>query len=63
MPKFIASWETYYGVSHEIVDAETLDDARDYAFNKYIDEEWEDNLDGWSHATEYTKEKAEELGI
>jgi len=61
MKKYIINWDAGYGESYEIVEAESLAEAKNIAEEKW-QEEVESNRYG-VNAEEYTKELAEEYGI
>lgn len=60
MPKFIIRWNSGYGNSFEVVDADDIEDANEKAYSSWHDEV-ESNAD--YDAVEYTEENADEAGL
>ena len=60
MGKYIIRWNTGYGDSAEVVEAENIDEAYKIAY-----EQWRDEAEGNADysAEEYTKEEAENYGL
>ena len=60
MPKFIIEWNAGFGPSYETVEAEDLEKATRHAY-----EQWREEAEGQAEysAEEWTKEKAEDLGL
>ena len=60
MQKFIITWDTGYGDSHMIVEADDIDEANTIAY-EYWREDAENNAK--YSAEEYTKELAQDLNL
>lgn len=60
MPKYIIRWNAGYGDSYDVVEADSLDDAHDMAYQSWNDEA---QSQAEYDAEEYTDELAEEYGV
>lgn len=60
MPKFIINWDSGYGESHDVIEADTLDEANAIAYDQ-----WRDEAESYANygAEEYNEELAEEYGL
>lgn len=59
MPKFIVYWDARYGQSSDVIEADTLKEADEYAYEEWLGEA-ESNAD--YGAVEYTEENCDEFG-
>jgi hypothetical protein len=60
MPKFIIRWNTGYGDSCEVIEADTFEEAEIKAYDSWR-EETENNSD--YEAMEYTEENCDDFGL
>ena len=60
MTKFIIRWNLGYGDSHEVIEADSLEEAQTLAYQAWREEA--ENSDDYD-CEEYTEEKAEGLGL